>query len=127
MFLFKHNNIITPDSGFRPRQRDMFHGAAVIVRLTRNKPQGWKLVEGLVVIGIISAGRHPLWHRMAIFGPTELDERWVEMIHKTDEAVFYPRLDLFCSVDDALRRIFVGAKQETKHYKSHHGKKQRRS
>lgn len=81
----------------------MLRGAAVNVALAQAKCQSWELVEDLIFIGNIPTERHPLRHWMAVFGLAEIDGRWVEMIHKADQAIFNPQLNFFSKAEDALR------------------------
>ena len=65
----------------------MLHSTTVNVPLARCEGQGGELVEGLIIIGVIST-EYPLRHRTAIFSPADFDVRWEKMIHEADEAVF---------------------------------------
>lgn len=73
-------------------------------------------MEGLIFIGNIPTERHPLRHWMAVFGLAEIDGRWVEMIHKADQAIFNPQLNFFSKTEDALRGSVVGLKTTKIHH-----------
>lgn len=82
----------------------MLHSAAVKVSFTWCECQSGKLVEGLIFIREISTEWHPRG-RMAIFGPSNIDGRWVEVIHKADQAVFYSQLNFVRREEDDLWRV----------------------
>lgn len=92
----------------------MLHGAAVNVPLARCERQGREHVEGLITIRIIFAEQYPLRHRTAVLSPADPDGRWVEVIRKADEAVFYSQLNVVCGVEDRVRRLCGGRKDKDK-------------